>query len=57
MTNKEEKDLLKALRAKRKRLAANPKEAIAFLTKVGILTKNGKLSKEYEGLCIPNAPA
>ena len=47
MTEKELKKLLEEMKRVGKEACATPESARAFLIKVGIITKSGKLSKHY----------
>lgn len=52
MSDKEMESIKKDLR-KLKRDAADKDYAISVLKSIGILTKSGKLSKQYKNLCLP----
>lgn len=52
MNDKEIETIKKDLR-KLKRDAADKEYAISVLKSIGILTKSGKLSRQYKNLCMP----
>lgn len=53
MTDKERKDFLKGLKEYKKEVTSSREEARAFLVRLGVFTKKGKLTKPYKNLCIP----
>ncbi len=48
MSEKERKAMLKAMKTFTKKLKADKKASRAFLSEIGILTKTGKLKREYK---------
>jgi hypothetical protein len=50
MSERERQRIIKSIRKSAKKYASNKAESIAFLKRVGILTKAGKISKWYAKL-------
>lgn len=48
MTNKEKKDYIKEMKAYTKKVTSSPEKAKEFLSKTGVYTKNGNLTKHYK---------
>lgn len=53
MKDSEVDRLVKKMEAQRLELAKSKEKALNFLVGAGILSKNGKLTKPYKHLCIP----
>lgn len=53
MKDSEVDKLVKKMEAQRLELAKSKEKALNFLVGAGILSKNGKLTKPYKHLCIP----
>ena len=54
MNDQEREEFLKMIDEHIEKTSKDKKLARAFLVKVGILTKSGRLSKNYKHLCIPS---
>jgi len=55
MSDQKVDELVKGMRELQEKLSKDPEAALAFLQKVGILTKKGNFTAPYKNLCI--APA
>lgn len=53
MSQAERDQFLKLIRSKKEELSGNRQASRLFLKRVGIITQNGALRKEYKNLCIP----
>jgi hypothetical protein len=53
MTHEEIEDLKEKIEKYEKKVTKSKKASRSFLVELGIFTKSGKLTKNYENLCIP----
>ncbi len=53
MSDKEMDKLLKTMRENGRKLVADKVKNTQFLKKIGILNRNGNVSKAYKDICIP----
>ena len=57
MSNNERKDLIDRIEKTSEFFASDKKAQKDFFVKIGIITADGKLTKPYENLCIPQEQA
>lgn len=53
MSQTERDQFLALIKNKKEELSGNRQASLLFLRRVGIITQNGTLRKEYKNLCIP----
>lgn len=53
MCQKETDEIIEKIRKTRKEVKKSPEAARAYLVKLGVVKRDGYLTKNYEGLCIP----
>ena len=53
MTDVEKKEFSRAIREYKTHVLKSKNSSQKFLREIGIITKGGKLSKNYKNLCIP----